>query len=220
MKDGFRGFWKGNSAGILLYASYNSIQFAVYEDLIKKSDDSFGSGGLAALIATSLTYPFDIVRTRMTISKTNRGMFDEFRKITSGPEGYRGLFKGYFLTISQVVPYMGCIFATHQFFSKDLNMPEFIAGASSGLICKTIFMPVDVFRRRLQLFRTHPEQFCLDPNSLKYTKISLTRIDVLKMMWKQEGLKSFFRGWSMAVIKSTPVTAISFTVHKFIKDRL
>lgn len=175
---------------------------------------------MAALVATSLTYPFDLVRTRMTISKSNNGMFHEFKKIIKGSEGYGGLYKGYFLTISQVVPYMGCIFASYQFFSKNLNLPEFVAGGSSGLICKTIFMPVDVFRRRLQLFQTHPEQFCLDPNSLQYTKRSPNRIDLLKIMWQREGIKSFFRGWSMAVIKSTPVTAISFTVHKFIKDRL
>ena len=220
MKDGLKGFWKGNTAGIALYASYNSVQFAVYNRLLNKTGWSFGSGGIAALVATSITYPFDLVRTRMTISKSNNGMLKEFRTIISSSEGFGGLFKGYFLTIGQVVPYMGCIFATHNILSENLNLSEMIAGGSAGFICKTIFMPFDVFRRRLQLFQTHPEQFCLDPQVLEYTKRSSNRIELFKMMWKREGIKSFFRGWSMAVIKSTPVTAITFTVHKLVKERL
>ena len=218
--DGLKGLWKGNTAGIALYASYNSVQFAVYDRLLNSSGWSFGSGGIAALVATSITYPFDLVRTRMTISKGSNGMFTEFRTIIASNEGFRGLFKGYFLTIGQVVPYMGCIFAAHNILSNNLNLPEFISGASAGFICKTIFMPFDVFRRRLQLFQTQPERFCLDPQVLGYTRRSLNRIDLLKMMWRREGIKSFFRGWSMAVIKSTPVTAITFTMHKFVKEHL
>ena len=215
-----KAFWKGNTAGIALYASYNSIQFAVYDRLLHSSGWSFGSGGIAALLSTSITYPFDLIRTRMTLSKSRSGMLNEFRTVISSNEGFRGLFKGYFLTIGQVVPYMGCIFATHNILSNNLNLPEFVAGATSGFICKTIFMPFDVFRRRLQLFQTHPEQFCLDPKVLGYTKRSSSRIDLLKTMWKREGMKSFYRGWSMAVIKSTPATAITFTVHKLIKEHL
>ena len=52
-------------------------------------------------------------------------------------------------------------------------------------------MPFDVFRRRLQLFQTHPEQFCLDPQVLEYTKRTPSRIEFFKMMWKREGIKSF-----------------------------
>lgn len=215
-----KGFWKGNTAGIALYASYNSVQFAVYDRFLSSTGWSFGSGGIAALVATSITYPFDLIRTRMTISISSNGILNEFKTIIRGSEGSRGLFKGYFLTIGQVVPYMGCIFATHNILSNNLNLPEFISGASAGFICKTAFMPFDVFRRRLQLFQTHPEQFCLDPQVLEYTKRTPSRIEFFKMMWKREGIKAFFRGWSMAVIKSTPVTAITFTVHKFIKEQL
>ena len=217
--EGFKGLWKGNSAGIALYASYNAIQFSVYDFLSQTlRDDYFGplfNGGMAALIATSFTYPFDLVRTRMSISKSGNDLIKEIGNIVRA-EGSKGLFKGYFLTVGQVVPYMGCIFATHSLFSKHFS--DFWSGAASGFICKTIFMPADVFRRRLQLFQTHPEQFCLQ--QLAYTRRSSDRIDLLKKMWQNEGPKAFFRGWSMAVIKSTPVTAITFSVHKLVKDFL
>ncbi len=221
--NGIKYFWKGNTAGILLYASYNSIQFSTFDFLQRRSDHNFGSfasGGVSALVATSLTYPFDLLRTRMTIS-SNKGLLKEIKSAVNGSEGFRGLFKGYTLTIGQVVPYMGCIFATHKFLSTKMDLSDFTSGAAAGFICKTIFMPADVFRRRLQLFKTHPDQFKMIPESrLEYTYKSRNRLDLLEMMWKREGLRAFFRGWSMAVIKSTPVTAITFSIHKAVKDHL
>lgn len=202
-----------------MYASYNAIQFSVY-NLLSQQQNSLGSfvnGGISALIATSSSYPFDLVRTRMTISKNGNGVIKEITRILKN-EGVKGLFKGYFLTVGQVVPYMGCVFATHKLFSN--NFSDFWAGGAAGFICKTIFMPSDVFRRRLQLFQTEPEQFCLKSSQLFYTQRSPNRIDLLRKMWKNEGPRSFFRGWSMAVIKSTPATAVTFSVHKMVKDFL
>lgn len=217
--EGFKVFWKGNTAGILLYASYNSVQFSVF-DYLQREHPQFGSfliGGASALIATSVTYPFDILRTRMTISN-NRNIFKEIKMITRGQEGFQGLFKGYGVSVGQVVPYMGCIFSVQKILSKHFN--EFWSGALSGFICKTIFMPTDVFRKRLQLFQARPEQFNLSSSQLAYTQRSASRIDLFREMWRIEGFRSFFRGWTMAVIKSTPVTAITFSVHKYMKTYL
>ena len=148
-------------------------------------------------------------------------MYSQIRTIVTGPEGFKGLYKGYALTLSQVVPYMGCIFATHQFLSAKLNFSDLESGAAAGFICKTVFMPADVFRRRLQLFQTNPEQFgMISADRLEYTHRFTSKCDVLKSMWQREGLKAFFRGWSMAVIKSTPVTALTFSIHKLVKDVL
>lgn len=218
--EGLRVFWKGNTAGILLYASYNSVQFSVYDYLQRRHLEfgSFVSGGTSALIATSLTYPFDLLRTRMSISKDGNNLVNEFKMIVRGPEGFKGLFKGYALSVGQVVPYMGCIFAVHRLLSNHLN--DFWAGASSGFICKTAFMPADVIRRRLQLFQTRPEQFTLPATQLAYTQRSSSRLELLKEMWRVEGFRAFFRGWSMAVLKSTPATAITFAVHKAVKSFL
>ena len=154
----------------------------------------------------------------MTISKNGNNLIKEISSILRGPEGFKGLFKGYFLTTGQVVPYMGCIFATHKLLSDKFS--DFWAGAAAGFFCKTAFMPSDVFRRRLQLFQTRPDQFCLQSSQLIYTQRSPNRVDLLKKMWKNEGPKAFFRGWTMAVIKSTPATAVTFSVHKMVKDFL
>lgn len=198
------------------------MQFATF-DFLQRSEYNFGSfvnGGVSALVATSFTYPFDLLRTRMTISSKN-GLFHQIKSVINGLEGIKGLFKGYTLTVSQVVPYMGCIFATHRFLSKKLELSDFASGAASGFLCKTIFMPADVLRRRLQLFKSDPNQFAMIPqNQLEYTYKCTSRLDLVKLMWKREGFRAFFRGWSMAVIKSTPVTAITFTIHKLVKTGL
>lgn len=217
--EGLGAFWKGNTAGILLYASYNSVQFSVYKHLLTNPTEwgSFISGGLAAFTATSITYPFDLLRTRMTISKGSRNLFQEFKSVLREKGG---LFKGYILTIGQVVPYMGCIFFTHNFFAERMKLSDFWAGALAGFTCKTGFLPLDVFRKRLQLYRAEPGKFCLPASQLSYTQLSQNRLHLLQMMLKNEGISAFFRGWSMAVLKSTPVTAITFSVHKLISEMM
>jgi len=220
--EGIRVFWKGNTAGIGLYASYSAVQFATFNFINRQHcKNSFINGSVSALLATSITYPLDLLRTRMTLSRgSSGGIFDHFIRVFRGSEGPAGLFKGYFLSVGQVVPYMGCVFGLHGYFVKKFQVSDFIAGVASGFISKSIFMPTDVFRRRLQLFQTNPDQFSLSKDALKYTQRSKTKIDLFLMMWRKEGgLKAFYRGWSMAILKSAPVTGITFAVHAFIMDQ-
>lgn len=188
-----------------------------YETLTAGS--AFINGGIAALTATTVTYPFDLLRTRMTISREKISLLGHVENIFRGSEGIAGLFKGYTITVSQVVPYMGCVFAFHRVASRFTDS-DFIAGALAGFTCKSLFMPIDVFRRRLQLFKSNPSIYCINQNQLGYVDNAPNKMDLLRRMWMKEGIKAFYRGWTMAVLKSTPVTAISFSIHRFVKDQL
>lgn len=70
--EGLAGFWKGNMAGIYLYAIYGAVQFNVYERLVPdvKGNSSLGkglAGSLASMGATLISYPLDLIRTRHTL---------------------------------------------------------------------------------------------------------------------------------------------------------
>ena len=86
--EGLKAFWKGNTAGILLYASYNACQFTVFNWL--KTDfnvkDSFAGGG-AALVSTVVTYPLDTLRTRMSVGKHSWPLLKSLRYISMN-EGF------------------------------------------------------------------------------------------------------------------------------------
>lgn len=71
-KEGFKGLWSGTLPSLLL-VSNPAIQFMVYESvkrqlLEKKSFDNYSAflvGALAKAVATTLTYPLQLVQSRL-----------------------------------------------------------------------------------------------------------------------------------------------------------
>lgn len=219
--------WKGNSAGVMLYASYSAIQFTLLDLLSSNACplpvvSSFVNGGLAALVATGATYPLDLLRTRLAIMRRGHRVSEVFRDIVRHEDGLHGLFKGFGTTLCQVVPYMGCVFATHRLFASALRNQDTVpvdltAGGLAGFCSKSLFMPVDVVRRRLQLYHAASDDYSIRKPS--YIAAG-SRRQLIVQMWHEEGLRAFFRGWTMAIIKSTPTTAISFAVYHFLLKRV
>lgn len=75
--EGIPGFFKGNGATILKIAPFSAFEFYFYEifkNNLFKPDTKLGfwhklyCGGLTGVVASTLTYPFDIVKTYLTIS--------------------------------------------------------------------------------------------------------------------------------------------------------
>lgn len=66
-QEGGRAFWKGNVAGIYLYAVYSAVQFELWERLRAQGISLFFSGAIAATGATLVSYPFDLIRTRHSL---------------------------------------------------------------------------------------------------------------------------------------------------------
>lgn len=204
-----RSLWRGNSAGILLYAGYSGVQFGTFSQI----SDQFGvfpRAALASLTATIFTYPFDVLRTRMAVERSGS-------LLTSANNVYQqgGFYRGFVITSLQVVPYMGSVFYLHDYFLKQFES-EFWAGALSGFVCKTAFLPVDVVRKRLQLLRSDPSQLALTGVSPATNFWQLCG-----RMWALEGgLRPFFRGWTMAVSKAAPTTAITFFAYEKILEAM
>lgn len=199
-----KSLWRGNVAGVVLYAAYSSSQFGIYSTL--KWDSVFLRAAGAALGATALTYPFDVLRTRMTLSKHSKSLYSCIREIWC-KEGPIVFYKGFSLSVAQVVPYMGSVFALHSQLKRYTS--DFWAGALSGFACKTVFMPVDVLRKRLQLLHLNQADF-----SVPALSPARNVKELCVRMWRVEGgLRPFFRGWTMAVSKAAPVTGITFFVY-------
>lgn len=118
-KEGITGFWKGFTPGLMGIAQ-NAIQFAIYDSLKLRygdntSDRSKNStkletsqyltfSAVAKLVATVLTYPYQVVRTRMQLQSTHRlpmltVIANVYRK-----EGVSALYKGLLANLLRVVP--------------------------------------------------------------------------------------------------------------------
>ncbi|CAN6442878.1 unnamed protein product [Victoria cruziana] len=112
-EEGFRAFWKGNLVTIVHRLPYSSISFYTYEKYknllqsipgLERQRQSVSAdllvrlvgGGLSGITAASMSYPLDLVRTRLA-AQTNvmyyRGISHALYTICRD-EGIRGLYKG------------------------------------------------------------------------------------------------------------------------------
>lgn len=115
-QEGITGLWKGNIPAEFLYMSYTAAQFLSYRAVnVAIRDSELGlpeavrnsvAGGTAGAIATTATYPFDLLRTRFAAQGTQRVYSSIVHSVCSiyQQEGPRGFFRGVGVTVFQIVP--------------------------------------------------------------------------------------------------------------------
>ena len=127
---------------------------------------SFGQkiicGGLTGVVASTLTYPMDIVKTYLTINESRDikiSMLQQTKMIVA-EHGPLGLYKGWSLSMIGIAPFIGIKMATFDWlmyrFSPDKSNPyvryyNLGLGALAGTIAVTFTYPIDLTRRLMQL---------------------------------------------------------------------
>ena len=232
--EGPLAFWKGNVAGLYLYALYGAVQFGVYGAMQRDKRASPGvSGATAAMAATIVSYPFDVIRTRHSLRKSPpptsgttpsvsanyyRSVPQTIRAILRS-EGAAGLYRGLLPSLAQVVPYMALAFSIYERTRKAMLshrwspsqsplLADTVAGAVSGVISKTLMMPVDTVRKRLQI-QGSPYRAYVLCNLPVYSGL----LDCCAGILRGEGPRGFFNGLSLALLKSLPSTMTTFVVY-------
>lgn len=81
-QEGITGLWKGNIPAELLYLAYGASQFLAYQQVhllitksgleVPESAKSFIAGATAGGLATTATYPLDLLRTRFAAQGEER----------------------------------------------------------------------------------------------------------------------------------------------------
>ncbi|KAJ2548121.1 Pyrimidine nucleotide transporter, mitochondrial [Coemansia sp. RSA 1878] len=136
-KEGLRGLYKGTSAAYL-GASESAIQWMIYEQLKRvvrrRSDASgqgsgaktvtnwfeyFGAAAAAKLMASVVTYPHEVLRTRLRQPPDANGMV-KYRglvnsaKIIFAEEGMRGFYGGLTPHLLRTVPNASIMFLAYE----------------------------------------------------------------------------------------------------------
>eukprot|EP01027_Heterolobosea_sp_BB2_P012186 GEZU01017680.1.p1 GENE.GEZU01017680.1~~GEZU01017680.1.p1 ORF type:complete len:319 (-),score=53.64 GEZU01017680.1:15-971(-) len=136
-EEGIRGLYKGVTASYLGIIE-SSLYFVIYEQMklyrnnqkIEKGlDTSHFSGleyltmaGSAKLIAATISYPHEVLRTRLREVDANgrsiyTGLFNSAARIVR-EEGVRGLYSGMGAHLMRVVPNTAIMFLTYEFIIK------------------------------------------------------------------------------------------------------
>jgi solute carrier family 25 thiamine pyrophosphate transporter 19 len=252
-EEGIIAFWKGHLPAQALSITYGVVQFASFEAFTKamylasggkgaapKADGLVGAGthfvagAGAGVCATLVSYPFDIVRTRL-VAQGNRKVYrGTVHAATSmlAADGPRSLFRGIVPTFWTIAPYSGLQFAFYSFFSRLLmprqsdqtvsynssgwsSVSKLLSGGLAGLCAKAAVYPFDTTKKRLQVAG-------FDAGRLGMGKTGSYRgmIHCLRETVRGEGLRGLFKGLSPGLIKAVATTSINFSLYELCVDAL
>ena len=214
-QEGIRALWKGNIPAELMYVTYGGMQFVAYRGFtqlqqsspfkVPDSAQSFASGAGAGAIATVVTYPLDLLRTRFAAQGTERvyaGLLGAVRDIARD-EGTRGYFRGLSASLGSIVPYMGLFFTSYEFFHQQLGgvkLPlssgDAAAGVLASVVAKTATFPLDLVRKRLQVQGPMRARY-IHTNIPYYAGV----FRGLHAIWRKEGYRGWYRGLTVSLVK-------------------
>ncbi|EAW18364.1 putative mitochondrial carrier protein [Aspergillus fischeri NRRL 181] len=173
-EEGWRGFMRGNGTNCIRIIPYSAVQFGSY-NFYKKFAEPFPDaelspirrllcGGAAGITSVTITYPLDIVRTRLSIQSASfaalgqrgtaeqlPGMFTTMVLIYKNEGGFVALYRGIVPTVAGVAPYVGLNFMTYESVRKYLTPDgdknpspwrKLLAGAISGAVAQTCTYPL------------------------------------------------------------------------------
>ncbi|GMT31662.1 hypothetical protein PFISCL1PPCAC_22959, partial [Pristionchus fissidentatus] len=126
-EEGVRGLYKGFVAG-LLGASHGATQMMIYTHLKERRArqlglertaqlplaDYFFFSTLSKVLAVTLTYPYQVVRTRMQDhNAAYSGVWNTLKRTVAG-EGVAGLYKGLLMANIRTLPSTVIVFVTYE----------------------------------------------------------------------------------------------------------
>ena len=210
-----------------MYITYSAIQFSTYRYITKtlkplrlpSQVEAFTSGAVAGGIATILTYPLDLLRTRFAAQGTEkiyRSLIGSIRDIARG-EGTKGFFQGLSAGVIQIVPYMGLFFSTYEALRPSmatLSLPfgsgDATAGVLASVMAKTGVFPLDLIRKRLQVQGPTRTRFAGGRVRIYDRGVW----DTGKQIVRREGWKGLYRGLGIGLIKAAPASAITMWTYE------
>ncbi|XP_059297386.1 uncharacterized protein LOC132050246 isoform X1 [Lycium ferocissimum] len=237
-EEGFRAFWKGNLVTIAHRLPYSSISFYAFERYknvlqlilgVESQGENISAdlcirlvgGGFAGITAASLTYPLDLVRTRLA-AQTNviyyRGIWHALQTI-SREEGIAGLYKGMGATLLGVGPNLAISFSVYDTVRSywQSHRPDdstvlvsLACGSLSGVASSTVTFPLDLVRRRMQLEGAG--------GRARVYKTGL--FGTFSHIIQTEGLRGLYRGILPEYYKVVPSIGIVFMTYEKMKQLL
>lgn len=226
--EGITGLWKGNIPAELLYVCYGGVQFTSYRSISQlqttlpyrfpSSIESFISGAGAGSVATTVTYPLDLLRTRFAAQGTEKVYASLLSSLgdIARDEGPRGFFRGVGAANVQIVPYMGLFFATYEALRLrigQMNLPFGSGDATAGILAsisaKTAVFPLDLVRKRLQVQGPTRAKY-IHRNIPEYRGVYRTLSTILR----KEGIRGAYRGLTVSLVKAAPASAVTMWTYE------
>ncbi|KAG6409494.1 hypothetical protein SASPL_127534 [Salvia splendens] len=217
--EGWKGLFRGNFVNVIRVAPSKAIELFVYDTVNKNLSPKPGeqpklrvppslvAGACAGVSSTLVTYPLELVKTRLTIQReAYNGLLDAFVKIFQEgglPELYRGLTP----SLIGVIPYAAanyCAYDTlrkayRKVFKQEIgNIETLLIGSAAGAISSTATFPLEVARKHMQV------------GAVSGRHVYKNVLHALANILEREGLEGLYRGLGPSCLKLVPAAGISF----------
>ncbi|OAD77190.1 hypothetical protein PHYBLDRAFT_165679 [Phycomyces blakesleeanus NRRL 1555(-)] len=214
------------------YATPEVVQIPVLTQPIKDSRSfiHFIAGGAAGLAGAVCTSPLDVVKTRLQSTFYQQSALKRAGKQTflwhhfaetgrlliriQQVEGVRGYFKGLGPNLIGVIPAKSINFFVYsngkRLYSeinhgKETPVVHLVSAATAGIVTSTATNPIWVVKTRLQLQSTTTRQYT-------------SSLDCLLHIFRQEGIKGFYKGMSASYLGVVEGT-IQWVTYEHLKKR-
>ncbi|KZV69883.1 S-adenosylmethionine transporter [Peniophora sp. CONT] len=158
------------------------------------------AGGLAGTSVDLLFYPIDSLKTRL---QSSQGF------IAAG--GFRGVYRGVGSVVVGSAPGAAVFFATYDTLKRHLPIPEHLDAAKHMLAASAGEVAACLIRVPTEVVKTRSQ-------TSSYGAIS--SLGAARILLANEGLRGFYRGFGVTVMREIPFTSLQFPMYEFFKRRL
>ncbi|KAL7648159.1 UNVERIFIED_CONTAM: hypothetical protein RMT77_000061 [Armadillidium vulgare] len=238
-REGLSALWKGHISAQALTVTYVMGQFGTYtafmhlSEYLKLQESGIAitiSGGMAGLVGTLFSFPFDVARTRLIAQSIPKysGLIDVLRKMYFN-EGFLSLWKGLSPSLLMAVPSTAIQFRMYTYLSmspafdsiKDMNIWGYqitksaVCGATAGVCAKVAVYPLDVLKKRMQIRGSEEMR--------RHFGTVVVYENIFDCVWKvtyYEGPISWFKGLKPSLIKSGAFSGLIFIFYEMFRETI
>ncbi|XP_025075228.1 calcium-binding mitochondrial carrier protein SCaMC-2 isoform X1 [Pogonomyrmex barbatus] len=171
------------------------------------------SGGIAGAVSRTCTAPLDRIKVYLQVHGTRHCNIMSCFRYMLREGGISSLWRGNGINVLKIGPETALKFMAYEQVKRaikadnethELGLYErFCAGSMAGGISQSVIYPLEVLKTRLALRKTG------EFNGM---------VDAAKKIYKQGGLKSFYRGYVPNLIGILPYAGIDLAVYETLKN--
>jgi solute carrier family 25 (adenine nucleotide translocator) protein 4/5/6/31 len=216
--EGFFSLWRGNLINVIRYFPNQALNFALkdtFKNIFPKFDSNKNfykfffinclSGGMAGAISLAILHPIDTIRTRLATDNKKikeglgirkfDGTIDCIRKLYLYENGFKAFYPGLVISVVGMFQYRAIYFGAYdtykeRFMTKKNNF--FVNWGVAQIITLSagcFGYPLDTIKRRMMIQSGEIEK--------KYKNSR----HCFKVMYHEEGIKGYFRGFSANIFR-------------------
>ncbi|KAG7444277.1 mitochondrial carrier [Guyanagaster necrorhizus] len=222
--EGLRALWRGVWSVVLGAGPAHAVHFGTLEAVKElMGGNQVGNqwlatsvaGASATTAADALMNPFDVIKQRMQVHKSEFRSVFTCARVVYRNEGLAAFYVSYPTTLAISIPFNAIQFTVYEQVKRILNprheyspTTHITAGAIAGAVAAAVTTPLDVAKTILQTRGTSQDAEIRSVRGMA---------DALKIIWTRDGIKGFGRGLTPRVLTTVPSTALCWLSYEFFK---